>query len=209
MKATIFVDVQNDFIDGALGCEMAKQTIDDLVKYAEICAANKDRMMIATQDTHKPSWSKTNDDLPYKTEGGYLWTLEGEKLPVEHCIENTPGWELRDGLYDAMKKKYGDNMHNFIITKPTFGSENLVNQMWTYIEAAKEIGNEITEIEICGYCTSICVISNALLLRAAFPNMKISLLSNICGDINEESHQAAMTVARNCQIDVIDDMDLS
>lgn len=209
MKATIFVDVQNDFIDGALGCEMAKKTIDDLVKYAEICVANKDRMMIATQDTHKPSWSKTANDLPYKTPGGYLWTLEGQKLPVEHCIENTPGWELHDGLYEAMKKKYGADMHNFIITKPTFGSQDLVRIMQTILDSAETLGNKITEIEICGYCTSICVISNALLLRAAFPNMKISLLSNICGDIDEESHRAAMTVARNCQIDVIEDMDFS
>lgn len=206
MKVTIFVDVQNDFIDGALGCDMAKETINDLIKYAESCAENRNCLMLATQDTHKPSWSKTANDLPYKTKGGYLWTLEGQKLPVEHCIEKTPGWELRDELYEAMKKKYNGNLENFIIEKPTFGSQELVSRMWEFISSAENLGNEITEIELCGYCTSICVISNALLLRAAFPNMKISIFSNICGDINKESHEAALKVAENCQIEVIKDM---
>lgn len=209
MKATVFIDVQNDFIDGALGCDMAKATINDVVKYAEICAANENCIMLATQDTHKPSYLATENGLKYKNENGYMWTLEGQKLPVEHCIENTPGWELRDGLYEAMKKAYGpDKMFNFIVKKPTFGSQDLILSINKITEAADSVGKKIEEIELCGYCTSICVISNALLLRAAFPNMKISILSNLCGDINEESHKAALTVARNCQIDVVKDLDL-
>ena len=201
MKVTLFIDVQNDFIDGALGCDMAKKTIADVVKYAEKCAADNECLMLATQDTHEETVYAFGDKNSPMS--GYMTTLEGKKLPVEHCVKGTVGHELQDGLYNAMKSKYGQNMHKFILEKRTFGLKEIDQNIFRAILGARDLGKDIDKIEICGYCTSICVISNALILRAAFPDMKIELISNLCGDINEDSHNAALTVARNCQIDVV------
>ena len=116
----------------------------------------------------------------------YFDTLEGKNLPVKHCIESTNGWNIPDKLAEIAD----------IWEKPTFGSLSLMD----YI-GGKRFG-EIEEIELCGFCTSICVISNAILLRAKLPDTKISIIENLCGDINNESHQAALKVAKNCQIEI-------
>lgn len=116
----------------------------------------------------------------------YLDTLEGKKLPVKHCLEYTDGWNIPDELAEIAD----------IWEKSTFGSLYLMDYV-----GGKNFGN-IEEIELCGFCTSICVISNALLLRAKLPNTKISIVENLCGDIDEESHKAALKVAENCQIDI-------
>ena len=116
----------------------------------------------------------------------YLDTLEGKNLPIKHCIESTNGWNIPDRLAEVSD----------IWEKTTFGSLSLMD----YI-GGKKFG-EIEEIELCGFCTSICVISNAILLRAKLPDTKISIIENLCGDINNESHQAALKVAKNCQIEI-------
>ena len=202
MKAVVFVDVQNDFIDGALPVDKNKDVTKKIRKYAYICKCEH-VPMFATRDTHEKS-----DSLPESADGtipekhvGYLATLEGQKLPIEHCIEGTDGWKLDEGLAEYIPV---DN----IIDKQTFGSINDLPQMLGDIDySLKRLygdKNGVTEIELCGFCTSICVISNALILRAAYPNLKISILKNLCGDINEESMNAALITAKNCQIDVVD-----
>ena len=200
MKAVVFIDVQNDFIDGALPADKSKDVTKKIRKYAYLCKCEH-VPMLATRDTHEKS-----DTLPESADGtipekhiGYLSTLEGKKLPIEHCIEGTDGWKIDEVLAEYIP------VYN-IVNKQTFGSINDLPQMLCNIDhSLKDIyGEGVTEIELCGFCASICVISNALILRAAYPNLKISILKNLCGDINEASMNAALIIAKNCQIDVVD-----
>lgn len=129
-------------------------------------------IIYATKDTHYDN---------------YLNTFEGKNLPVVHCVEFTNGWNIPERLADTVSE---------IWEKSTFGSLYLMD----YIGSQKF--GRIDEIELCGFCTSICVISNALLLRAKLPDKKISIIENLCADIDDESHSAALKVAKNCQIEV-------
>ena len=117
----------------------------------------------------------------------YMKTQEGKNLPVQHCIKDTTGWEICNEL-----KPYA----NKVIDKITFGSVDLPNVI-------KEYGEEIEEIELCGLCTDICVISNAMILKATFPEVKIVVDSNCCAGVTEESHQTALNAMKAVQIDVI------
>ena len=200
MKVVVFIDVQNDFIDGALPVDKNKDVTKKIRKYAYICKCEH-VPMLATRDTHAKS-----DSLPESADGtipekhvGYLATLEGQKLPIEHCIEGTDGWKIDEGLAEYIPV---DNTVN----KQTFGSiDDLPRRLGDIDYSLNNIyGEGITEIELCGFCDSICVISNALILRATYPNLKISILKNLCGDINEASMNAALIIAKNCQIDVVD-----
>ena len=200
MKVVVFIDVQNDFIDGALPVDKNKDVTKKIRKYAYICKCEH-VPMLATRDTHEKS-----DSLPESADGtipekhvGYLATLEGQKLPIEHCIEGTDGWKIDEVLAEYIP------VYN-IVNKQTFGSINDLPQRLCNIDySLKDIyGEGVTEIELCGFCASICVISNALILRATYPNLKISILKNLCGDINEASMNAALIIAKNCQIDVVD-----
>ncbi len=116
----------------------------------------------------------------------YLSTQEGRNLPVKHCIKNTEGWQICDEL-----KPYA----NKIIDKITFGSVDLPNVI-------KKYGEEIEEIELCGLCTDICVISNAMILKSAFPEVKISVSKKCCAGVTVESHITALNAMKAVQIDV-------
>ena len=178
-KVLVVVDVQNDFAKGgvlAYGYPAESNTGAIISKVKETLE-NGD-FVIATRDTHYED---------------YLNTLEGKMLPVAHCIFQEKGWELVGEL-----KKMAITGKIAVVDKPTFGT--------TYVgldirEASAKYG-PIDEIEVCGYCTSICVASNCSILRAQFPNTKITLLQDICGDIDEESHKAALKVLRNQQIEI-------
>jgi len=215
MKAVVFIDVQNDFIDGSLGVDKDHAISERISDYAEsIRNSEVKSIMVATRDTHftakqidtanaKKYADYTEEDFNSADKMAYQETLEGKKLPVEHCIYGTSGWEI----YPRLDKTISNQDK---INKITFGSYlpgnqksmNLVDTLLEYEYALCKFDDEITEIEICGFCTSICVISNALLLRAAFPDTKITIIENLCGDINKESHDAALRVAQNCQIDI-------
>ena len=117
----------------------------------------------------------------------YLNTFEGKNLPVKHCIDGTDGWELISELKNLLPEKHQ-------IRKPTFGSLSLIR------EYQKE---NFSEIELCGVCTDICVVSNALLLRAAFPNTKIVVDSKATAGSSMEAHEAALLVMQKNQIEVI------
>lgn len=134
-----------------------------------------DGRIICTQDTH---------------DADYLKTPEGKKLPVEHCIRETAGWCIHDDIQKALRGKIVR-----YIDKPTFGS----------LEWCKDSLNWLNDCDIiiCGTCTDICVVSNALILKAACPKANITVLSELCAGLTKEKHEAALEVMRSCQIEVI------
>ena len=172
-KFLIVVDMQNDFVDGALG---TKEAVGILEAVAEKISSFKGDILV-TYDTHTESYSQTQ---------------EGKKLPVPHCIKGTSGWELNRKTADALKGK-----EYIAVEKPTFGSVKLPS----IIE--KLAGEDDFEIELIGLCTDICVVSNALLLKANFPEKIISVDSACCAGVTPESHDAALLTMKMCQIEVL------
>lgn len=168
MKFLVVVDMQVDFINGSLGSPHAEAIVPRVVDKVK----SFDGTIIFTRDTHTPD---------------YLNTSEGKKLPVEHCIKGTPGFEICGEL-----KKYAQN----IVDKTTFGSIELP-------QIIKNFNEKIEEIELCGLCTDICVISNAMILKAAFPEVKIAVDSNCSAGVTAESHNNALAAMRAVQIDII------
>ena len=167
MKILIVVDMQNDFISGSLGSKLAEAIVPGVVEKVK----NYDGKVIFTRDTHFAD---------------YMNTQEGIKLPVEHCVKDTAGWEICNEL-----KPYAET----VIDKITFGSVELPSVI-------KNFGEEIEEIELCGLCTDICVISNAMILKAAFPEVNISVDGKCCAGVSEESHQTALDAMRAVQIEI-------
>lgn len=171
-KLLIVVDMQKDFIDGALGTKEAQNIVDNAVHKID----GFDGSIIATMDTHR-------DD--------YLETREGKFLPVSHCIKNTEGWEIERRIMSALKRK------GFrLVEKPTFGSMELPKLI------KEKFNPEKLSIELIGLCTDICVVSNAMLLKAAFPEIDISVDSSCCAGVTPEKHEAALETMRSCQIEV-------
>ena len=206
MKAIVFVDVQKDFIDGALKNETAIEVTPKIVEFAKKCATDPDCKLYATRDTHEKS-----DSLPESADGtipekhvGYLATLEGQKLPIEHCIELTDGWMIDNRLMEVLDGKCT------FVNKPTFGSFDLAEVIKEDIDKFNEDHKNcrddfepFNEIILCGFCTDICCVSCALLLRAKFPNTKITIMKDLCAGTTKENHEAALKVMQSCQIDVM------
>lgn len=229
MKAVVFVDVQKDFIDGALRNEQAIAVTPKIVEFAKKCATDPDCKLYATRDTHEKT-----DVLPENADGtmpekhvGYLATLEGQKLPIEHCIEGTPGWMIDNRLMDVFFAGYAKDetcaedterlIYNCtFVNKPTFGSFDLAeiidedfNETYQYVEklhckvkCLPKTDKKLDEIIICGFVSSICVVANAILLRAKFPNVKITVMKDLCAGITADDHNAAMKVLEMQQIDI-------
>ena len=177
----IVIDVQNDFITGALRNEEAIKKLPNIVN---LLKTERFDETYVTMDTHDEN---------------YLNTLEGSKLPVKHCIKGTEGWHMPD---EVAKTKTIQNAEVF--EKPTFGSTWLINHLkancqWNGITTF-ETDYEFT---IVGFCTDICVISNALLLRAHFPNNTIKVLRDCTAGVTPETHEAALKTMEMCQIEVI------
>ena len=168
----IVVDMQKDFVDGALGTPEAQAIVE---KVADKILGFEGQIF-ATLDTHREN---------------YLTTAEGKKLPVKHCIKGTPGWVLNDSIAAALEQKGYTP-----VEKLTFGSVLLPRLL--YQTAA---GENFT-VELVGLCTDICVVSNALMLKANFPEMEISVDSACCAGVTPETHEAALTTMRCCQINV-------
>lgn len=164
-KTLIVIDMQNDFIDGALGTKEAQAIVPNVKKKIEEYQARGDEI-IFTRDTHFDFYLNTN---------------EGKHLPVKHCIRDTHGWHIAKGLYVE---------HCDIIDKLTFGYD-----MWDE--------RYFNEIEIVGLCTDICVVSNALILKAQFPDINITVDASCCAGVTPESHKAALTTMKMCQINII------
>ena len=171
MKVLIVIDMQNDFVNGALGTAEAQAIVPNVVnklKYWPIASGK----VYFTRDTH---------------DFNYMNTLEGKNLPVQHCVKESAGWCVIDELLPyAAKAKVED--------KTTFGYSN-----WGI-----EFGsNKEIEFELCGVCTDICVLSNAIALRMFYPNAKITVDASCCAGVTPEKHKAALEVMKSCQINVI------
>ena len=169
-KFLVVVDMQNDFVDGALGSAEASAIVPAVVD--EINAF--DGEIIATFDTHSED---------------YLSTSEGKNLPVEHCIKGTKGWLLNEKVLAALNEKGFTALE-----KPTFGSVKLP----ALIKEKAE--DEEFAVELIGLCTDICVVSNALLLKANYPEAEITVKPSCCAGVSPETHNAALATMRCCQI---------
>lgn len=169
----VVVDMQKDFVDGALGSKEAVSIIDNACR--KIRSFEGD--IYVTLDTH-------NED--------YMTTEEGRKLPVPHCIKDTEGWKLNADIEKALEDK-----NPVIIEKPTFGSQKLAELI-----AEKNKGEKLS-VELIGICTDICVISNALTIRAHNTECEITVDSSCCAGVSPEAHNAALTVMKSCLINVI------
>ena len=167
----VVVDMQNDFIDGALGTKEAAA----IVPKVEDKIRNFDGEVFFTRDTHE-TW--------------YLETQEGKNLPVPHCIRGTEGWQIRKEL-DALRKTDP-------IDKETFGSTELAADLLALHE-----DEEIGSITLVGLCTDICVISNALLIKATLPEVPIYVDAACCAGVTPESHENALKAMEACQIKVM------
>lgn len=167
MKFLIVVDMQNDFIHGALGSAHAEAIVPRVVEKVKNFAGK----IIFTRDTHFED---------------YLQTREGAKLPVTHCVKDTDGWQICDELKPFV---------GMVVDKITFGSTDLPRIL-------QESGKAIEEIELCGLCTDICVISNAMILKAQFPEVDITVDASCCAGVTPESHQTALGAMKAVQIDV-------
>lgn len=167
MNFLIAVDMQVDFVSGALGSAHAAAIVPKVVEKVK----SFDGRVIFTKDTHGSD---------------YFQTQEGKKLPVMHCVKDTEGWQICDELKPYVKH---------VVDKVTFGSVDLP----AYI---KSFGEEIEEIELCGLCTDICVISNAMILKAAFPEARITVDGSCCAGVTMESHQTALNAMKAVQIEV-------
>ncbi len=169
-KALVVVDMQNDFVTGALGTAEAQEMLPRLVEKLEKVVAQKSADILFTQDTHKEN---------------YLETQEGKNLPVIHCVKNTAGWEIVPEL-----KKFIPYA-KAVIEKKSFGTTRLPTLLKPY-----------EEVEFVGVCTDICVISNALLLKAFYPEQKVSVDAKCCAGVNPKSHAEALNVMKMCQCEI-------
>ena len=168
-KAIVVVDMQNDFVDGALGTAEAQAMLPRMVEKLTAARA-AGTALVFTMDTHGAD---------------YLATQEGENLPVPHCIRGTAGWAIVEQL-----RPFADAAAA-VIEKPTFGATALPAALADY-----------DAIEFVGLCTDICVISNALLVKAFYPEKRISVDAACCAGVTPESHTTALNAMRACQIEV-------
>lgn len=168
MNTLIVIDMQNDFVTGSLGTKEAQAIVPNIRKKIQEYIDRGDQVFF-TRDTHSKN---------------YLKTQEGEKLPVKHCMKNSVGWEIIDGL---------NTDGSLIINKSQFGFP-----YWYQYDLRGDI-------EIAGVCTDICVVSNALIIKAQFPEKEVTVDASCCAGVTPELHEAALNVMRSCQINVIGD----
>lgn len=165
----VVVDMQKDFIDGALGTKEAVAIVDNVAE----AIRSFDGEVIFTRDTHFDN---------------YMETQEGRNLPVPHCIKGTEGWQIDQKLASLRT----DDMKAF--DKQTFGSIELA----AYLKENKEL----EQVTLVGLCTDICVISNALLIKANLPEVEITVLEKCCAGVTPQSHKNALEAMKMCQIKI-------
>ena len=187
MKILVIVDMQKDFIDGSLGTPEAQAMVPVMLERLKEYDT-QETIVIFTKDTHDVN---------------YLETREGKHLPVEHCIEGTPGWCIDKRIsnyvdHGNFSKVSSESIINGRLKKPTFGSTYLPN----VIKAIHAVQN-VEEIVFMGLCTDICVVSNVLMCKAVFPEMEITVDASCCAGVTSESHKAALTTMKMCQVNVI------
>ena len=169
MDVLVVVDMQNDFIDGALGTKEAQAIVPGVAKKINGFSGE----VYYTMDTH---------------EADYLSTQEGKNLPVEHCIKGSKGWEIAPEIPVINKAN--------VLEKPTFGSVSLATML-------KEKEAELDSVTLIGLCTDICVISNAMLIKAYMPEVPVFVDASCCAGVTPKSHTNALEAMKMCQIQVL------
>ena len=180
-RVLIVVDMQNDFVDGSLGTPEAPKIVADVCQRIRQAHDQGERVCL-TLDTHTPE---------------YLSTQEGRYLPVKHCIRETPGWALNAQVEAAA----GPAARRFV--KGTFGSPELARSLAALCQDKGLDDGKGLEVELCGLCTDICVVSNALIIKAVLPEAHLTVNSALCAGVTPEKHLAALEVMRSCQVNVI------
>lgn len=175
MNVLVVVDMQNDFIDGSLGTKEAEAVVPKVVEKIR----GFDGPVIATRDTHSKE---------------YLSSAEGRHLPVVHCVKGTEGWAIRSEVMQAVEEK----AEHKVIDKVTFGSVELGE----YLRKMNE-EDTVEEIILVGLCTDICVISNALLIKAYLPEIDVKVAASCCAGVTLKSHEQALEAMKVCQIEIV------
>ena len=188
MKLLVLVDLQKDFIDGALGTAEAQAIVPRVVDKINNYEDKRNTLVLFTKDTHYSD---------------YMDTFEGKMLPIPHCIENTPGWSINREIKDAVKANRflsysSDEIKKGRVYKNTFCSDVLEELLIKHKD-------DIEEIEFVGLCTDICVVSNVLMARMVLPNIKITVDASCCAGVTPMKHKAALEVMKSCQIEVINE----
>lgn len=203
-KILLIVDPQNDFINGVLGTPEAPQVVPNIINKINNITIADETYIFFTQDTH-------NADE-------YLDTQEGKDLPILHCIENTVGWQIEEQIKQAWlakakevlieiekEEKCGIDITNeneimdiSIFSKSTFGAADIVR-------VYEEEFNSVDVIELIGFDTDICVISNALMFKTFFPELTVIVDASCCAGTTPEKHEAALEVMKSCFIKVINE----
>lgn len=176
-QTLVIIDMQNDFITGSLANPDAKAIVPEICKLVSKWKGD----MYFTKDTHGPD---------------YLNTAEGRHLPVKHCLKDSAGWCIHDDILDAYWKWRENNSEycSDFICKPSFGS----------LELARKIASGNSDnVVLVGTCTDICVISNALLIKASCPEREVTVISDLCAGVTKEKHEAALETMRSCQVNVV------
>ncbi len=173
-KLLVIVDMQHDFIAGSLGTDEAKNIVPKVVQKMK----NHPGIIIVTKDTHDEH---------------YLNTQEGCNLPVPHCVKGTQGWELDREIEEALQGHFA-----YVVEKPSFGSLQLID----IVDDLLSLGHSISEVELVGLCTDICVVSNALILKARLPEVPFVVDASCCAGVSPESHKHALETMKMCQIKI-------
>ncbi|MDY3973916.1 cysteine hydrolase family protein [uncultured Veillonella sp.] len=170
-QVLVVVDMQNDFITGSLGSPTAEAIVSQVADKIR----NFEGLIFYTLDTH---------------DEGYLESQEGKNLPVSHCVEGTPGWELASQIVEAKPIQA-----EYVYCKGQFGSVELAEDLRDLHDM-----EGIDSIELVGLCTDICVVSNAMLLKAFLPEVPVIVDASCCAGVSTETHEAALTTMKTCQI---------
>lgn len=179
-KVLVVVDVQNDFIDGVLGNDETKAIVPKLVKKLKKYGKDYDSIYL-TRDIHYDN---------------YMDTLEGKNLPIPHCIKRSGGENFNKDVWEAVQMLRKQKKYVGVVDKHTFASKDL-------IAILSQVCGCNDEIELCGVCTDICVVANAIGLRTALPNTVIKVDSHCCAGTSIKAHNAALRTMASCQIDII------
>lgn len=171
MNLLIVIDMQNDFIDGALGSPEAAAITGNVIEKVR----SFDGEVVFTRDTHFED---------------YMNTQEGRNLPVPHCIKGSSGWQLIPEL-EEFRLGHGCK----VFDKPTFGSVELAEYVSGLYQA-----DELDSATVIGVCTDICVVSNALLIKAFAPELPVYTDASCCAGVTPETHEAAIATMKCCQI---------
>lgn len=186
-KVLIVVDAQNDFVTGSLANWEARRAVPIIAKQIKACVSDGWNVVLTKDEHHIPT---------------YRHSQEGRKLPIEHCIIQTEGWKFVNAIYEVLPRELPFTKKIRIVHKSTFGYDGW-RKLFNSIPEFSLDGPK--QIYICGFCTDICVITNAILLKTYYPESEIFVLADCCAGTTPEKHRMALEVMKSCQIEVIFD----